>query len=391
MKEKIKIRKIDYILIFGLVLAPMTGLRIMKVGPAEILCLIWCLVNFSEYLKIKKNDFVLSFWLVFLSCICLGTAFGYIFYPHESQPLQIFTYIYLMLISIGVYAGLSKNTLPYIEKMLEEICLYVTLWYFFLFLYSFLVAPSFFGAPLWYSEQRFSGGGTNPHQLAVLMGANVFICYRFLRIKREINQKLKYLLFIIIGVIIALETLSSTLIMSLAITIILAIVLEIIQREKTQKKKILTTLLIIIFSGIIFLLFYPYIWGRGLNWISSDPNGLGRLEIFSSFTETLKKNPIVGLGPGNHAFNGMIEYHNTYLEIIAMSGFIGFIIFILFSKRIFQIMRVDYTLKLIIIPLYLYGLAGFSMRRLAFWVLLMFVLVVAKKIREEHNLIYIGE
>ena len=31
----------DWILLIGLSLAPMTGLRIWKIGPSEVLCLLW--------------------------------------------------------------------------------------------------------------------------------------------------------------------------------------------------------------------------------------------------------------------------------------------------------------------------------------------------------------
>ena len=36
-----KIQSIDWILIIGIVLSPMTEFRIWKVGPGEILCLSW--------------------------------------------------------------------------------------------------------------------------------------------------------------------------------------------------------------------------------------------------------------------------------------------------------------------------------------------------------------
>ena len=37
------IRRWDWLLILGIMLAPMTGLRIWKAGPAEVLCFIWTL------------------------------------------------------------------------------------------------------------------------------------------------------------------------------------------------------------------------------------------------------------------------------------------------------------------------------------------------------------
>ena len=55
-----------------------------------------------------------------------------------------------------------------------------------------------------------------------------------------------------------------------------------------------------------------------------------------------------------------MEFHNTYLEILAMTGVVGFFIFAKFSLRIYRVLKSDYTLYLIVLPLYAYGLAGFS-------------------------------
>ena len=85
------------------------------------------------------------------------------------------------------------------------------------------------------------------------------------------------------------------------------------------------------------------------------------------------------MGPGFHALGGTIEYNNTDLEIIAMSGLVGFAIFVVFTVRILLLLRVDYTLMLIALPLYVYGFSGFAMRRLAYWSILMTIIVAAEK------------
>ena len=51
-----KIRTWDWLLILGLTIAPMTGLRIWKIGPAEVLTFIWCAVNVA---------FLAALWLRF--------------------------------------------------------------------------------------------------------------------------------------------------------------------------------------------------------------------------------------------------------------------------------------------------------------------------------------
>ena len=48
-----KIQSIDWILIIGIVLSPMTEFRIWKVGPGEILCLCWGMRFFIQMIKIR--------------------------------------------------------------------------------------------------------------------------------------------------------------------------------------------------------------------------------------------------------------------------------------------------------------------------------------------------
>ena len=79
-------------------------------------------------------------------------------------------------------------------------------------------------------------------------------------------------------------------------------------------------------------------------------------EIFASIGDTLRKNWLFGLGPGIHGLDGTIEYHNAYLEILAMGGIIGFGIFIVFSSRLFLLLMTDPSILFAVIPLYAYGL-----------------------------------
>ncbi len=111
------------------------------------------------------------------------------------------------------------------------------------------------------------------------------------------------------------------------------------------------------------------------------------MEIFRTIGIALKKNPIFGLGPGGHAYDGTMEFHNTYLEILAMTGVVGFFIFAKFSLRIYRVLKSDYTLYLIVLPLYAYGLAGFSMRRLVYWNLIVLAVVLAQKKGKGENLV----
>ena len=104
-----------------------------------------------------------------------------------------------------------------------------------------------------------------------------------------------------------------------------------------------------------------------MDWVKEDVNGVGRINIFKSVTYLFNKNPVFGLGPGDHALNGTFEFHNSYLEIFAMTGVLGTILFLKYSIGLFQ-RASDYPeFLLALIILYAYGFAGFTFRRLIYW------------------------
>lgn len=373
-----KIKKLDYLLIIGVILAPMTSLRFWKVGPGEILVVTWCLFNSYKNSRLKFSGYHFDFWILFLLSILIGTFFGLVIAPLQVLPSQLVTYIYLMLISLGTYIGVQDKTLSEIELIVEKISLYGIVWNLFLFIYSILISPQFLNASLWYGEQsRFSGGGTNPHQLAVFLSAIIFICYRNL-LKKSGSKRWINLVLIIIGIYLAYQTASSTLNMALTITAFLALV-QFIVSKFIYKDRFLISILLIIIGLIIFVINFNSVFSILRVWIESDPNGLGRIEIFTSINDTLSKSPLFGLGPGTHALQGTAEYHNTYLEVIAMSGIVGLSIYYVYTIVTLKNMMIDTTLVLIILPLLLYGLAGFAMRRLVYWVILMLVISISEK------------
>ena len=362
----------DLLLIVGLTLAPMTGFRVWRVGPAEILCLLWGIRSLLKW-RFRKSD-TLSFFAVFLITLALGFVICTFVAPSETSLTGLLTWLYLAIIAMSLYEGLSKRSLYYVEKLLRIYSTTAILWFLFLYGYGRLVSKTFLGAPLWYYS-RFSGGATNPHQVAVMLCGLSFVYVRQILNRRKV---LLNLLFTAASVFLLLKTSSSTGILAFftsALICIYLIAIHAFPRSKAQVA-ILMTLGIL----LIGLFVYSFVYDRFMSWVASDSNGLGRLRIFASFPETFAKSPIVGLGPGTHGENGYIEFHNTYLEIAAASGIVGFAAFTLYTVRIFKkVLRGDWRLFPILVAMYAYGLAGFAMRRLVYWGVLVFSIVIAEK------------
>ena len=385
-KKKQGIEAWDWLLIIGFTLAPMNTLRIWKVGPGEALCLLWCVKYYEQVLNISVKNYFVRFWLAFIPAIIFGAAYCRVFYPSESSFSGIATYVYFFVISVGVYVGMMRKPLNEIQRIIYIIGIVSAIFYFGLYLYSIAIRPTIFGIPLWYRGVRFAGGANNPHQVAVLISAVGFVNV-FHVFDRQISwgRKMVPTAAIVFSVIVAVETQSSTLIFSIAFTFLFFIYFLIVRTLKGKRQKWIATAGILIIVTVIVGLFREQLYEAGYEWVASDANGLGRITIFKSITDSLNKSWLIGLGPGVHGLDGTIEYHNAYLEILAMGGLLGITIFLLFSVRLFRKLLQYPGLCFCMIPLYAYGMAGFSMRRLVFWVMAAILTACAEKYQLQTN------
>ena len=61
-QNTVRLKPMDWLLIIGFCFAPMTGLRVWKAGPAEVICLIWSLWTFANS-KLLVSDILKPWWL----------------------------------------------------------------------------------------------------------------------------------------------------------------------------------------------------------------------------------------------------------------------------------------------------------------------------------------
>lgn len=147
------------------------------------------------------------------------------------------------------------------------------------------------------------------------------------------------------------------------------------------RRKFAALLVLTLIIVLALLIFGRFFYRRFMDWVAEDRNGMGRIGIFASFGESFIRSPVFGLGPGVHGRGGAIEFHNTYLEILAATGVIGGVVFLIYSINLFkETIVVDWKLFPILVSMYAYGLAGFAMRRLVYWGLIAFVSVIAEQI-----------
>lgn len=379
---EIRIQLKDWLLILSVILASMTGLRIWKIGPAELLAFLWCLLHCQSICRVNRKDPFVKFWLFFLFAIIMGSFWGFLFYPQELSLPQLLTWIYFAFISLTILFELRKRDLNYLVKMFTIICVFSVAWYFFLFVYSRTVSKTFLGAPLWFGDRRFTGGAINPNQLGLTISVYTTGC-TWLLLNERVTYKTKYIVCVTIGLFLLFQTECSTGYMSTACGIGVALWKPFSDRFLPSSKSKLTfitvaAMILIVFSGTLYSLF--------IKWVASDSNGLGRFKIFATYPEAFWKSPFIGLGPGGHARGGTYEFHNTYLEVLAAGGILGGIAFLSLSYYLFKIGINSSLFFSIMTTLYVFGLAGFAMRQLIYWTMLSITYLIAIKSNENGNL-----
>lgn len=378
--RKMKIRSIDYLLILGFILAPMTEFRIWKIGPAEALVFLWSLRFVPSIFDFRIRNILRNFWILFLLTVLVGTIFGMLRYPRQSSGLTAYlTWIYMALVSMGIYYGLMKYEVPYIRRLLEVMVIAATLWYLFLYIYAHQISMEFMGARLYYRNRRYTGGAENPHQVAGLLVNCVFIMVYLILNTKRIRTKVFYLLCIGIHLFLISTTLSSTAMLAVAAGFFLTLLEWFIRKGNNRTEEKYRLLMTAIAAVFILLFAFSFLFEAFYKWVASDPNGLQRFQIFASIGDTMKKSFLFGLGPGKHSMGGAMEYHNTYLEVLAMGGIIGALIFTVFSIKLF--IRLITVPQAILAPfaMYIFGLSGFGMRRLPYWFVIAFFLVISEK------------
>lgn len=373
----VHIKAWDYLLIVAACFAPMTGWRLGHIGPGEAVCLLWCIGSMRNF-KIKVSD-TLIFFVGFICALLLGSAIGVFVAKNELLFNQMLTWLYLAFISVMIYQGLSDNSREYNEKLLIAMAFCTVLWQLFLYEYSFNVDREFFGAPLWYGGwRRYAGGATNPHQVALLFCGMLFVLVRGAFLKRNIVISLavayaSYFLMI--------KTESATGKMSIILAALFLLYMFVV---RSGKNRIVIAALLTIAIIAIIIIMRNKIYNFIMDWIREDKNGEDRLELFSMIGAAFKKSPFFGLGPGVHSRAGRLEFHNTYLEVLAATGILGTALFASYTKKVFMKLYIaDWRLIPIAISLYAYGFAGFALRRLIYWIILAAILALAESIIRE--------
>ena len=363
LTEKIE----NTLLILGLLAAPLTSLRVWKIGPGELLLFLWCLLVMIRRRYIVIN-LITKFWYIFIFLLTIGTLFGNAIITQRTMEIEeVFTYVFFTLFITSLVTFFDGNN--NVQFILKRIYWLDLIFFTFLFLYGTYVGQSIFGMKLWFGGVRFTGGALNPHQFAYTSGPMVIAGLYLASEKKSFLKKFLTYASVIPFFVMSIATLSATLTATFAILFFLFIFLSLTYDKNSQRR----TKRIIIFSIIIIILILlsaENLYEIFINFVYSDPNGPGRFELWYDSINTWKLSPIVGLGlyGSAGAERGIsIEAHNTYFQLLLNSGIIGLSLYLYFVYKLGKFTIKSKHAFLMVMFFVLYGFGGYSFRRVYMW------------------------
>lgn len=347
------------------ILAPMTGARLGKVGPAEVLAVGWCVFALLRFRDVRVAEREMFFWVTLWAAMLCGTYVGIGLTPDETQVSGIANWFFLGAVALVVSSvATSALSIADLELILRRIAIGAVVIYGILYLYSVTISMTFLGLPLWFAGVRYSGGGENPHQLALLMVLVIGVATREVTRRAPVRHRVIYGGVLVAAVFLGRATQSSTLeVAVLAGLLVWTVVLA--RHHFGSRGAVVVTSLVLSIS----IPFSEAVRGALLSFVESDANGEGRIRLWSDLGDVLDVSPIVGLGPGTHANNGTSEFHNSLLDFFALGGLVAAAAVVAYvGAALIRMWRADPGLAAIAVSLAAYGVAGFSFRRLVFWI-----------------------
>jgi O-antigen ligase len=370
----------------------MTSLRYGKIGVAEVCLFIWSLINIiKKRFRIKSDQYVM-FWLLFDLCLIVGFFIrvmnSFISGPYIEESL---TYIYFTLFVISLSQYFQNASIEQLLVIMKRVFFWAFYIYSSIYLYSILFGKTtIFGFSLWYSSERLSMLANNPHQFVYLIGPLIFVGFFFLRsnyMQNKLERVLCYLA-IISFIVMCLQSKSSTF---LAVSVVIAGYLLLFNTKSTidVRKKNLLNGIKVLFTFSIIIMSYSMIHDLFIKFVESDRNGLERFTLWQLGIEKIKISPIFGLGPGSHLFlpeiSVYMEAHNTYLDVALRSGIVGLILYLIILIRTIKVTKVNIYATCTVLFFCLYGIAGFSLRRITLWFLIMGMYYICVKMINTHH------
>lgn len=378
---------LEMLLVWGIILAPMTALRVFKFGPGEILLILWMILTFFKNNKFNNGvRFIINkigkYQLANMVMMFVGMVFGLFLYDENvninAGLVDFSSHLFMFLLVCSLLLYFHKKSVTEINYILNKIVTWGVVVYSFLLLYATYVSQSFLGIRLWMGQgYRFLGLALNPHQIGMITGSCLFFSLYLMSTKEKIKEKSYYLLVAFLWFWISRSLRSDTMTICYVVCFVFWSFFKVGKITKDRVKRQNNFIIIGLFLGIAGVVFSPILFNVLKGFIVEAGNGLGRIELWQSGLSQFIDKPacfFTGLGPGSHTGLYMIlsgnemEAHNTYVQLILNSGIFICLYYIATVLGIIKNPWYKNTyLVLAIVYFFMYGFGGNMNRRALVW------------------------
>ena len=365
---------LEWLVALALSASPFTQLRISIVGPGELALATAALVEFAFFphtFFLLKSVFV-RFWLVYISLIALGAAYGTILAQHPSSAsegsLFDFAAYAVILASCMLLSGyFHRSRIRPLETV--RLTFYVaTTSIVALYLATFFT-DSLFGLSLRYYDY-FVPLADNLHQTASFMVVLPF--FGVWVFARESSHALRLTSLVLLTTVAyaAYHCGSTKAPMSLFAGSLTFVLLYIYQHVKQRRFFLLAVFSI---AMIAFLSFSAEIFTAAERFFEDEDRQQARAILYRRSLDLAVISPIVGYGPGAHVWlDGQYrDAHQTFLTAFLQGGFMAVLALGSFFATVWRTTYRHPALAAALVSVVVYALGGDVLRRLPLWILML--------------------
>lgn len=377
------------LVVFGVVMASFTALRVGFMGVGELVFLgmgVMALIQ-ALYSSLDRRYVFSQFWGIYLILGVIGFAYN----------------LFVLELATGTYKGLIFDTSAYFMLLLACLALeqrfivngdrayhYVkSLFLFFIILMSFLYVLNFFtpriGPLSLRYYQYFAPFVVNVHQIAMLITPMAFLGL----VVFEKEQALKMKIFVAFLMLMSLVMLLATGATKGLMGVVLgtgAYIASKLQSNQSAEAKVVT-LFGALSLGMLVLIQGDILAFAERFFTEADDHG-GRAFLYGAALDLIAEAWLFGRGNGPHIYylGKFNDAHQTFLTALLQVGLVGFVFFV---RLLLHILLKAYANQPAVFAamcaIMVYAIGGDILRRLPIWMVLIMLYHTASQAGEENN------
>lgn len=392
----------------GLALTTATQLRLAGIpfGVGESLLLgvvAWSFLNMALYGRSRLSGgafAMLQTWICLICSLAAGWLVGLLAgrWNVLSGPRDAVAYLFSFLVIM------SFITLPNLEKRIflaiKAMIVVASVGLGFLLAISVISSQTSFSVITPWTGIRFVGWAMNPNQIAFLIGSIPFIAYFFLQQANRRSERLAATMILAISVVIGVATLSDALLVGWLVSISGMVLIWVLGTERPAlfsfKVLIKISLLSLLIIGVA-IIFLSIIQSSVSNMmVEEQGQAHTRFVLWRNGISSFLDSPLVGFGPGSYSWatdpRDLTEAHNTFIDLAASAGILGLApVLVLIGVAMYRSFRVrDAGLFGCMLYVCVFCSFHFLLRHPIFWFLILFVLLMSRRGKENNRFVVDG-